>query len=76
MCFGVRFSLYLASWLSDFDDFFLCVWFLAPLFFPQKMGSGQFYTELGSILNWILSVCAPKIHRRCVDGQHYFLDII
>ena len=32
VCFGVRFSLYLASWLSDFDlFFFLCVWFLAPL---------------------------------------------
>ena len=42
MCFGVRFSLYLASWSSDFDFFFLCVWFLAPLFPPppQKMGGG------------------------------------
>ena len=28
MCFGVRFSLYLASYLPDFDLFFLCVWFL------------------------------------------------
>ena len=27
MCFGVRFSLYLASCLPDFDHFFLCVWF-------------------------------------------------
>ena len=25
MCFGVRFSLYLASCLPDFDLFFLCV---------------------------------------------------
>ena len=38
--FWVRFSLYLASWLSDFDLLFLCVWFLAPLFFPQIMGGG------------------------------------
>ena len=42
MCLGVRFSLHLASWLSDFDHFFfLCVWFLAPLFFPRKWGGGQ-----------------------------------
>ena len=41
VCFGVRFSLYLASWWSDFDNFFLCVWFLAPLFFPQKMGGAK-----------------------------------
>ena len=26
---------------ENFDLFFLCVWFLAPLFFPQKMGGGQ-----------------------------------
>ena len=40
MCFGVRFSLYLASWLSDFDLFFsVCVVF-GPLVFPQKMGGG------------------------------------
>ena len=40
MCFGVRFRLYLASWSSDFDIFFLCVWFLAPLFPPPENGGG------------------------------------
>ena len=39
MCFGVRFSLYLASWLSDFDHFFLCVVF-GPLVFPPENGGG------------------------------------
>ena len=41
MCFGVRFSLYLASWLSDFDLLFFCVCgFLAPLFFSTENGGG------------------------------------
>ena len=35
VCFGVRFSLYLASWLSDFDIYFRCVWFWPPCFFPR-----------------------------------------
>ena len=43
MCFGVRltFSLYLASWLSDFDLFFFCVCgFWPPCFFPPENGGG------------------------------------
>ena len=40
MCFGVRFSLYLASWLSDFDLLFFCVCgFWPPCFFPRKWGA-------------------------------------
>ena len=40
VCFGVRFSLYLASWLSDFDNFFLCVCFFGPLIFSPENGGG------------------------------------
>ena len=40
MCLGVRFSLYLASWLSDFDHLFsVCVVF-GPLFPPENGGGG------------------------------------
>ena len=40
MCFGVRFSLYLASWLSDFDHFIsVCVVF-GPLIFSPENGGG------------------------------------
>ena len=39
VCFGVRFSLYLASWLSDFDlCFSMCVVF-GPLVFPPENGT-------------------------------------
>ena len=42
MCFGVRFSLYLASWLSDFDNFFaVCVVFGPLVFSPENGGGGQ-----------------------------------
>ena len=42
MCFGVRFSLYLASWLSDFDLFFsVCVVFGSLVCFPENGGGGQ-----------------------------------
>ena len=42
MCFGVRFSLYLASWLSDFDHFLsVCVVFGPLVFSPENGGGGQ-----------------------------------
>ena len=40
MCFGVRFSLYLASWSSDFDIFFCVCRFWPPCSPPQKMWGG------------------------------------
>ena len=40
VCFGAHFSLYLASWLSDFDPFFSVCGFWPPCFFPRKCGGG------------------------------------
>ena len=42
MCFGVRFSLYLASWLSDFGHLFsVCVVFGPLVFSPENGGGGK-----------------------------------
>ena len=73
MCFGVRFSLYLASWLSDFDLFFsVCVVFGPLVFSPENGGGGKAplaplpgsAPEYGYNMAWVLYFwCTTKLYQ-------------
>ena len=57
MCFGVRFSLCLASWLSDFDHFFsVCVVWINLQFARMAINSHHIKQEYGEMYNYRVRV--------------------